>query len=195
MAFTVDSAKDFLVSKITAQAAQDEVSLDEVEQRMFLFSEVSGGSDSEKQEAFDAKYDEEAYESKLARLLRRAYAHDKRSEHGKDEWREALDALKHEEFYGLVMVDQAGIPRSRAALWAALGGAELRLLPFEIVEVAVIALGFLIVFRPSVLGLYLRDPVRWLAYPLFAWLAWYIGRVFSRMQMSKVIRRSRSTKI
>jgi|HubBroStandDraft_6_1064221.scaffolds.fasta_scaffold2421612_1 hypothetical protein len=85
------------------------------------------------------------------------------------------------------MIDQAGIPRSQKGLMAF----ELELLPFEIVELVVIILGFLIVFRPSVLGLYLPDWVRWVAYPLFIWLFWYVGRVFGRMRLAKAIKRSK----
>ena len=64
-------------------------------------------------------------------------------------------------------------------------------LPFAIIELAVIVLGFLVVFRPSAVGLSLPDWVRWLAYPLFLWLFWYIGRIFYNMQMAKAIKRSK----
>jgi hypothetical protein len=175
--FTVDSAKQFLLSKLSEQAGRDGVSLDEIEKRMFLFSEASASPDFEANEIFDEKYDGKAYESKITKLLRKAYAHDRRTDEGKQEWEDALAALRKEDFYGLVMVDQAGIPRKREALWRF----ELEQLPFQTIELAVIALGFLVVFRPNVLHLSLPDWVRWLAYPLFIWLVWYIGRVWQRM--------------
>jgi hypothetical protein len=87
------------------------------------------------------------------------------------------------------MVDEAGISRSHEGLWHI----ELKLLPFEIVELAVIALGFLVVFAPAGLHLSLPDWVRWLAYPLFVWLVWYIGRAFQKMQTAKALRRSMRT--
>jgi hypothetical protein len=183
--FTVDSAKQFLLSKLSAQADKERTPLDEIEKKMFLFSEVSGNADFETQEIFDQKYDSKVYESKVTKLLRKAYAGDKRTEEGKNEWNDALRALKREDFYGLVMVDKAKIPRSHTRLWEF----ELQLLPFEIVELVVIVLGFLIVFRPSALGLYLPDWVRWLAYPLFIWLFLYIGKVFSRRQTAKALKR------
>jgi hypothetical protein len=183
--FTVDSAKQFLLSKLSAQADKERTPLDEIEKKMFLFSEVSGNADFETQEIFDQKYDSKVYESKVTKLLRKAYAGDKRTEEGKNEWNDALRALKREDFYGLVMVDKAKIPRSHTGLWEF----ELQLLPFEIVELVVIVLGFLIVFRPSALGLYLPDWVRWLAYPLFIWLFLYIGKVFSRRQTAKALKR------
>ena len=192
MLFTTDSAKQFLLAKLSAQAARDGVSLDDIEKRMFLFSEISGNPDLEANETFDEKYDDNAYESKVTKLLRRAYARDKRTETGRGEWKDALDALKQEDFYGLVMVDQAGIPRKQDALRGELWRFELEWLPFEIVELIVIALGFLVVFRPDVLRLRLPDWVRWLAYPLFVWLFWYIGRVWERMQTAKAVKQSKA---
>jgi hypothetical protein len=187
MEFTPDSAKQFLLSKVTEQARHDGVALDEIERRMFLFSESSGGPDFEAQEKFDKEYESKTYESKVTKLLRRSYARDKQTEAGKASWKVALKALSRVDFYGLVMVDQAGIRRSQGALWRF----ELEWLPFEIVELAVIALGFLVVFRPAVLGLNLPDWVRWFAYPLFVWLVWYIGKVFGKMQTAKATRQSK----
>ena len=181
------SAKQFLVSKLSTQAAHDGVTLDEVEKRMFLFSESADDTDFEAQELFDKTYDSQSYESKVTKLLRKAYAHDKRSKEGKLEWTDALKALSQEDFYGLIMIDQAGIPRSQSGDWRVV----LESLPFAISELAVISLGFLVVFRPSVVSLDLPDWARWLAYPLFVWLVWYIGRVFSKLQTAKAIKQSK----
>jgi hypothetical protein len=186
MEFTPDSAKQFLLSKLSAQAAHDRVTLDEVERRMFLFSESSGNAGLATPEVFDSKYDSTDYESKITKLLREAYAHDKRTKERKREWTDALQAVSREDFYGLIMIDQAGIPRSQDAMRLSVLGS----LPFGIAELVVIGLGFLVVFGPAVPGLSLPDWVRWLAYPLFVWLVWYIGRVFARMQIAKAIRRS-----
>jgi hypothetical protein len=188
MKFTPDSAKQFFLSKLSAQAARDGVALDEVEQRMFLFSEVSRNPDLEAQETFDTKYDRDNYESKVTKLLRKAYGHDKRAKEQRGEWKDALKAVSREDFYGLVMIDQAGIPRSQGGLWQV----ELEWLPFEIIELMIIALGFIVVFRPESLRLNLPSWLRWLAYPLFVWLFWYVGRIFQRMQTAKAIRRSKS---
>ena len=181
MEFTSDSAKQFLLSKLTEQAVHDGAVLDETEKRMFLFSESSGGTDLEAQQKFDADYDSKTYEAKITKLLRRSYARDKKTGDDKGYWTPALKALAKEDFYGLVMVDQAGISRSHEGLWQV----ELELLPFEMVELGVIAVGFLLVFAPEALHLKLPDWARWLAYPLFVWLVWYIGRTFQRMQTAK----------
>jgi hypothetical protein len=187
MEFTPDSAKQFLLSKLSAQAADDRVTLDEVERSMFLFSESSGNAGLATQEAFDQKYDSNDYESKVTKLLRKAYARDKRDKDRKREWRDALKAVSRDDFYGLVMIGQAGIPRSQDELWRF----ELEWLPFEIVELVVIAVGFMVVFRPDALRLNLPDWVRWLAYPLFVWLVWYIGRVWSRIYDARAVKQSR----
>jgi hypothetical protein len=187
MEFTSDSAKQFLLSKLTEQAMHDGVVLDEIEKRMFLFSESSGIPDFDAQERFDKDYDSKTYESKVTKLVRRSYARDKRTADGRLSWKAALKALSREDFYGLVMVDQAGIPRRQEGEWQF----YLEQLPFDITELVIIALGFLVVFRPEAMRLNLPDWVRWLAYPLFVWLVWYIGRVFQRMQTAKALRRSK----
>ena len=186
MLFTVDSAKQFLLAKLSAKAAHDGVSLDDIEKRIFLFSEAAGNPDYEANEIFEEKYDDRAYESKVTKLLHRAYSHDKRTEEAKQEWAAALKTLSREDFYGLVMVDQAGIPRKREGLRRF----QLEEVPFLMIELGVIALGFLVVFRPNVLHLTLPDWARWLAYPLFVWLVWYVGRVWQKMQTAKTIKRS-----
>ena len=78
---------------------------------MFLFSESSGNPDFEANERFDTDYDSRAYESKVAKLLGRSCARDRKTEDGKASWKDALKALSKEDFYGLVMIDQAKIPR------------------------------------------------------------------------------------
>ena len=190
MEFVPESAKQFLLLKVTNQAQRDRVPLDETEKKMFFFSE-SPATSADVVEAFDNNYDATTYEKKVAGLLRKAYARDKRTKEGKGEWKDALSALKMEDFYGLVMVDQAGIARSKEALRSELWRFELEWLPFEIIELVAIVLGFLVVFRPSVLRLYLPDWIRWFAYPLFVWLVWYIGRVWGRMQTARAIKRSK----
>jgi hypothetical protein len=109
---TSESAKQFLLVKVLEQATLDGVSLSDIEKRMFFFSETSQNPpDFEASEKFDAEYDDDSYETKIAQLLKRAYARDKKLPDGKSVWKEHLSALANEDFYGLVMVDQAGIPQ------------------------------------------------------------------------------------
>jgi hypothetical protein len=188
MEFTSDSAKQFLLSKLTEQAMHDGVVLDEIEKRMFFFSESSGSPDFEAQEKFDKDYESKAYESKVTKLLRRSYARDKRAEDEKASWKAALKALSKEDFYGLVMVDQAKIPRVDAGLRMFLFG----MLPFALVELVVVGTGFIVVFQPSAVRLHLPDWFRLLLLPVFFWLFWYVGKVFERIQLAKSIQRNES---
>jgi hypothetical protein len=181
MVFTIDSAKQFLLSKISERAQLDGVPLDEIEKRMFLFSEASSTPDFEANEAFESNYNTNAYEAKITKLLRKAYARDKKSEEGRCEWREALDALTREDFYGLVMVDQARIPRKSLALWSF----AIEMLPFAFSEFAILILGWFLVFQPARLKLYLPDWFRLLLMLVFLWASWCVGKIFTRIRTAK----------
>ena len=156
---------------------------------MFLFSEAGGRLDFEISEKFDRDYDAKAYESKVAKLLGRAYAHDKQSDDGKALWKAALKALSKEDFYGLVMVDQAKIQRVDEGLRAFL----LSMLPLALAEIGVLGLGCVLVFQPFRFGLHLPDWFRLLLMPLFFWLFWYVGRIFGRSEMAKSAKQPNST--
>jgi hypothetical protein len=196
MEFTCDSAKQFLLSRLREQASHDGVALDEIERRMFLFSESSGRPDLEANEKFDKDYDSSAYESKVAKLLGRAYANDKKTEGDRASWEAAFGALGREDFYGLVMVDQARIPRRSGleiervneSLWRFLVG----MLPLALVEIGLLVVGCVLIFQPFRFGLHLPDWLRLLLMPLFFWLFWYAGRFFGRSQLGKAAKRTES---
>jgi hypothetical protein len=112
MSKEIEAAKLFLVAKVLEQAALDGVPISDIEKRMFLFSETGQDPpDFEAAEKFDEDYDDGEYEGKIAQLLHRAFARDRQTREAKDLWNKHLSALKGEDFYGLVMVDQAGIPQ------------------------------------------------------------------------------------
>lgn len=188
MEFTSDSAKQFLLSRLSEQAGHDGIVLDEVERRMFLFSEVGGRPDFEASEKFDRDYDTKAYESKVAKLLGRAYAHDKQSDGGEASWKAALKALSREDFYGLVMLDQAKVPRVDEGLRVFF----FAMLPLALVEIGLLGLGCVLVFQPFRFGLHLPDRFRLLLMPLFFWLFWYVGRIFGRSEMAKSAKQTES---
>lgn len=113
----VTTAKQFLVSKIVEQAQRDGVALSDLEMRMVLFSEISDPAQAKELSAeFDGKYDTDEYEAKIAELFRHAYAQAKENLEQKREWEDALQAVRAEDFYGLVMVDMAKIPRPKSSL-------------------------------------------------------------------------------
>lgn len=184
MELTPDSAKQFLLSKLTEQASRDGVALDEIERRMFLFSESAGSPDLDAQEESDKDCGSRTYESKVAKLLRGSYARDKQTQDGKGSWKAALRALSREDFYGLVMVDQAGIPRVDVGLWKFFIG----MLPLALAELLVVGIG--LVFQLLALRSHLPDWFRLLLLPLFLWLFWYVGKIFGRMQLEKSVKPS-----
>jgi hypothetical protein len=110
MSDAVETSKQFLLAKLLEQATLDGVPVSDVEKRMFLFSETSQNPpDFEAVEKFDEEYDDEEYEEKITELLKRSFSRDKQNKDAKDIWKKHLAALKDEDFYGLVMVDKAGI--------------------------------------------------------------------------------------
>ena len=100
-----ESAKQFLISKVLSEAVSDGVMLSDFEKQMLDFLE--GAASTADIEA-DSEYDSDAYEAKIARLLRRAYQQDAKLGQT-HQWQEALNALGSEDWYILVMLQQAGI--------------------------------------------------------------------------------------
>ena len=91
------------------QAVNDGIMLSDFEKRMLNFSEGTGSAtDIEAAEQFENEYDSDAYEAKIAHLLRRAYQCDAKlgQQH---RWEDAVRALQSEDWYILVMLQQAGI--------------------------------------------------------------------------------------
>jgi hypothetical protein len=100
-------AKQFLIRRSVEQAQVEDVQLSDVEKQMLYFTEAHPtlpGMHSVNEE-FERNYDDAEYEAKIARLLKHARAHNSSSREA--EWQDALDALKHEDHYILVMVHQA----------------------------------------------------------------------------------------
>ncbi len=103
-------AKQFFLAALDEQAARDGVLLAEEERQTFLSSEASPLTDGGDPLNFDAEHDVAAYESKIAKLLKQAYRHDRSDPTRADLWKQSLRALKGEDFYGMVMMEQAGLP-------------------------------------------------------------------------------------
>lgn len=104
------AAKQFLVSKVLDEAELERVTLSEIEKKMLHFTEVQPSLPDiyEVNAEFERNDDSEAYEVKVAGLLKNARHRDReRSAAQEQQWREALDALKNEDHYILVMVSQA----------------------------------------------------------------------------------------
>jgi hypothetical protein len=103
-------AKQFLISKVIGEAEVEQVNLSEVERKMLYFTEVHPTLPDiyEVNAEFERDYDGDEYEAKIAALLKNACTRDAQSSPSREQvWKDALDALKHEDHYILVMVGQA----------------------------------------------------------------------------------------
>ena len=104
-------AKEFLVSKIVAEAQREGVSLSEVERKMLYFSETGWTLPDIMQanDVFERDYVQEDYEDKIRRLICNAR---KRAQRENPEefqtWVDATSTLQKEDHYLSVMLDQTG---------------------------------------------------------------------------------------
>ena len=117
---SIREAKEFLVGRIVAEAEREGVPLSEVERKMLYFSET-GWTLPDRMEAnaeFDRDYDQDEYEAKIAgliqSLLRRTEAE---NEEECDAWAKAVEKLREEDHYLLVMIDAVPPPGGRLRLW------------------------------------------------------------------------------
>jgi hypothetical protein len=70
-------AKEFLISKIVAEAQRENAPLSETERKMLYFTE-SGWTlpdIAQVSEQFDREYNQDDYEKKIARIIAKAYKH------------------------------------------------------------------------------------------------------------------------
>jgi hypothetical protein len=104
------AAKEFLISKVVQQAQIDGVPLTEIERKMLYFTEVHPSLPDiyAVNAEFDRDYNSESYEARIAKLLSAARTRDSQQSSDREpEWKDALDALKKEDHYILVMTAEA----------------------------------------------------------------------------------------
>jgi hypothetical protein len=104
------AAKQFLISKVVEEAKVEQVSLSEIEKKMLYFTELYPSLPDiyEVNTEFERDYDSDVYEAKIAGLLKNARDRDRHSSPSREqEWKDALDGLRKEDHYILVMVAQA----------------------------------------------------------------------------------------
>lgn len=103
------AAKQFLVSRVIAEAESEHLFLSEVETKMLQFTEVHPTLPDilEVNAEFERSYDPDEYEKKVAGLLKRARDNDQQDISNRERWIDALAAVKGEDHYILVMVDKA----------------------------------------------------------------------------------------
>jgi len=98
------AAKQFLISRVIEEAEFQNVPLSEVEKKMLYFTEVYPSLPDiyEVSAEFERDYDSDEYEQKIAGLLRKARDRDQDTLRAQD-WKDALEALKTEDHYILVL--------------------------------------------------------------------------------------------
>jgi hypothetical protein len=104
------SAKQFLISRVIEEADFERIRLSDVEKKMLHFTEVGPSLPDifEVNEEFERTCDADEYEDKIANLLKRARDRDREESPAREQqWKDALDALKKEDHYILVMVSRA----------------------------------------------------------------------------------------
>jgi hypothetical protein len=104
------TAKQFPISKVIEQAEVEQVSISEVERKMPHFTEVHPclADTYEVNAWFEQDYDSDQYEAQVATLLKTARNRDREQlPEGDQKWEDALNALKEEDHYILVMTEQA----------------------------------------------------------------------------------------
>jgi hypothetical protein len=116
MGTSVANAKQFLVDRIAAEAEREVAPLNEIEKAMLAFSEPGASAEElGTARAFERDFDDQEYEKRIARLARAVYDRDVEAGR-KAEWDEALDELASEDFYLMVMLEQAGIVKTTSHL-------------------------------------------------------------------------------
>jgi len=105
-------AKEFLISKIVAEAQREKAPLSEIERKMLYFTESGWTLPDIMQvsEQFDREYDQDEYEKKIARIVGKAYKrilHDSPDDY--DTWLAAVRLLQREDHYVSVLISLAAL--------------------------------------------------------------------------------------
>jgi hypothetical protein len=104
----VSQAKDFLIQQTAEQPLLEGSPLSNLEKRMMYFTESEDASEDPIQlnDEFEAEYDTDAYESKISKLLRRAYARVKKENPERARfWDDSIRLLREGDHYLLVLWD------------------------------------------------------------------------------------------
>ena len=112
------AAKQFLISRVIDEAEVEQVNLSEVEKKMLYFTEVSPSLPDiyEVNAEFERNYNSDEYEAKVVSLLKKALDRDRHESSSQEQtWKDALDALRKQDHYILVMV-YCAFPEYRKSL-------------------------------------------------------------------------------
>lgn len=193
---TPAAAKQFLIQRVLEQAGQEGVSLSEPERYMLGFSEVNGPPpDRAKVGQFDEQCDSDEYEAKIAGLIRRAHAADKRR--GQDaSWTDALKALSGEDHYILVMVGQAGlkVPISKVPFSPGEGRAFVTFAIPWLLPTLLFTAGLLVLIDPWGWRLLRTDLRKWVFLAALLAAVYGLGSIINARQMERMFHPKNQTK-
>ena len=167
---TVREAKEYLIRRILAQADRDGVPLSEVERNMLYFSETGWTLPNMMaiSRKFDETYSQDEYEKKIGGIIRQV-CDQPDIDRNDDRWKEAVQRLREEDHYLLVLIDGAARGSNKKHR-----GETARLIVAGAVVVAV--------FLPalSLIESHVSDPTiaKWIGYATFlglVFLAWFLA--------------------
>jgi len=100
----------FIADKIVEQAALERVTVSEVERKMLLFSESSPTLPDVRQvnETFDRDYNRNEYGAKVVGLIRHVRSSFRQNPDAGHAWNKAVKSLRGEDYYFMVMLNDAG---------------------------------------------------------------------------------------
>lgn len=104
---SVREAKEYLISRIVAQADRDGVPLSDVERKMLYFSETGWTLPDMRSvnQEFDRIYDQDEYERKIGGIVRRI--RDEPDSSHDETWKSAVSRLQDEDHYLEVLISGA----------------------------------------------------------------------------------------
>lgn len=115
---SVREAKEYLIQRILAQADRDATPLSEIERKMLYFSETGWTLPNmmATSQAFDQAYNQDEYERKIGQIILRI--HDQPgTNRDEDQWDEAVQCLREEDHYLLVLIDGALSNAAKKPRW------------------------------------------------------------------------------
>lgn len=182
--YAVERALHFLRDRVVAEAAEQNVSLSKAEIAGLTYSEPSAtAAQRELIDQVDAEIGSEAYEQKIATLIRQAYRRDL-DRGAKQDWDACLDLLRNEDLYILVMVQEAGVMVQEAGVRRSPAWYRASLGPNMLVIAAVVVAGIAILFTSA--GSFLRgDAARAGVFVLWIAILWALGEWSRRRTFRK----------
>jgi hypothetical protein len=138
---TTRDAKEFLIGRILTEAQLEGVPLSDIERKMLYFSETGWTLPdiTEAGDIFDRDYDQSQYEQKIAALIRNLCAKARKNDRNEfDTWKKAVQTLRREDHYLLVLIDAVDSPASIS--WP-------RLLKLSVITLLITCLAFVITYE------------------------------------------------